>query len=386
MTDARVSYLGSAPRSPAPSVEKPLFRRVPIGFVVVVVLPTLIALIYFLLIASPRYVSESRFVVRSPARAQPSALNLALSGVGLSGSSDSFAVHEYLTSRDGLTELARKMDVRGMYSRPGVDAFSRLPHPFSDRSFETFHKQFNGYVTVGYDSQTGISTLRVQAFTARDAVRINDALLKGGEGLVNRLNDRSARDAVVDAERAVVEANAKLNDVQGRLTVMRNTEGFIDPARSAQAGGEVVGELTVRLAMLRAERSQMAADTPNNPQLPVLDSSIRAYEQQIEAERAKIVGGSGSLALKLSDYENLVMEREYASKYVATATATLNEAQIESRRQRLYLERIVNPNLPDEPSEPRRWISIFAVFASALIAYLTGTLVWAGLRESRSGG
>lgn len=382
MTDSKLSYLGPLPQAGGDSASKRTIK-LPIGFLAVVVLPTLVAVIYFLLIASPRYVSEARFVVRTPAKEQPSALGAALSGVGLSaGTSDAFAVHEYLQSRDSLAEIDQKLNLRSMYGRPGIDAFSRLPAPFQDQSFETFHKGFSHYVTVGYNSSNGISTLRVEAFTPRDAQLINSALLEAGERLVNRLNERAATDAVTEARRSVMENEARLLDAQKRLTAFRNEERFIDPARTAQAAGDLIGELTIQLATLKAERAQVAADAPNSPQLPFLDSRIRAFAQQIAAEQSKIVGDADSLAPKISTYERLTLEREFADKLLAQATAALDSAQADVRRQRLYLDRIVSPNLPDASTQPRRLLSILAVLASTLVFYGLAVLVWAGLRES----
>lgn len=383
MNDPKLKYAGPLPLLSGPKADDRL-KRLPWAFGLVVVLPTLVAAIYFLLIASPRYVSEARFIVRASEQRQPSSLGMALEGVGLStGSSDAYAVHEYIRSADGLNDLEKRVDVRSAYARPGVDVFSRLPRIFSDRSEETFRKQFNDYLTVGYDSQTGISTLRVEAFTAADAARVANALLEGGEGLVNRLNERSASDAVTDAERNVRDAQARLSLVQGQMTSFRNREGVIDPAASAKAGGELIGQLTINLAVLRAERAQVAAQAPSSPQLPALDSRIRAFEAQISAEREKIVGDATSLAPKISTYESLITEREFAEKILATSTASLNSAQIEARRQRLYIDRVVNPSVPDKPVEPRRWLALLAVFATTLLIYALGWLVYAGVRESR---
>ncbi len=82
MTEPNLSYLGPIPK--ALTYEKPnlpWWKRLPIPFVVVVVFPTLIAAIYYLLIASPRYVSETQFVVRAANQSQTSSLGVALQGV-----------------------------------------------------------------------------------------------------------------------------------------------------------------------------------------------------------------------------------------------------------------------------------------------------------------
>lgn len=78
-----------------------------------------------------------------------------------------------------------------------------------------------------------------------------------------------------------------------------------------------------------------------------------------------------------------MLNRELADKELVQATAALLGAQQDARRQRLYLERVVDPSLPDQPSEPRRLRLLLTVFLSALIAYAVGWLIWAGIREHR---
>lgn len=383
MSDSNIRFLGPLSRPQSSDASARRLPAVPWAFFGLVVVPTLIAAIYLLFLASPRYVSEAQFIVRSSDEGAVSSLGSALEGVGIgSKSANAHAVLEYVKSSDGLNELGRTVDVRKIYSRPGVDILSRLPRPFSDASNETFRQQFNSYLTVGYDSQTGISTLRVEAFTAADAQRIADALLQGGEGLVNRLSERSSSDTVAQAERNVGESQARLDKALEQLTAFRNREGLIDPSSSARAGGELVGAMSLSLATMRAERSQVAADTPASPQLPIIDSRIRALEQQIAIERNKIVGSDSSLAPKISSYENLQTEREFSERLLASSTAALSAAQLESRRKRLYIDRIVNPDRPDKAVEPKRLLSLLAVFATLMLAYGLGWLVLAGLRES----
>jgi hypothetical protein len=223
--------------------------------------------------------------------------------------------------------------------------------------------------------------LRVEAFDARTAYELNRVLLAGGESLVNRLNIRQSEDAVRDARVSVTEARERLAGIQSQLTAFRNQERFVDPARTAAEGSQLIGSLLTTLANLRAERSQLASEAPQSPQIASLDNRIGAYERQVEAERAKIAGTSTSLASKIGSYEELVASRELADKELAQATASLIGAAQEARRQKLYLERIVNPNRPDKPTAPHRWLAILTVLVSALLAYGVGWLIWAGVRE-----
>ncbi len=385
MAEAQINYLGPIPEALTFREDsKPWWRRLPVGFLMVVALPTLLAAIYYLLIATPRYVSEARFIVRASNQSQPSAIGVALQGVGLSTTqSDAFAVHEYIKSRDALRELGRRFDIAAILNPPGADAFSRYPRPWDGRGEEGLYKGFNRFVVVGYDATTGISTLRVEAFRGEDARQINQALLASGEQLVNRLNDRAMGDAVSEALVARDQARERLSSAQQQLTAFRNREGFIDPELAARESSSLIGGLLATVAQLRADRAQLAGEAPQSPQLPVLDGRIAAYERQIAAERAKVAGESTSLAPRVGAYADLALARELADKELTQATASLLTAQQDARRQKLYLDRIVDANLPDKPTRPRRWIAILTVFASAMLIYGVGWLVWAGVREHR---
>lgn len=385
MADTNLTYLGAAeePRI-APAPKRSWRKRLPLGFLIVVGIPTLVGGIYYGLIASPRYVSESHFVVRSASSAQPTGLGIALQGVGLStGMNDAFAVHEYLDSRDSLKVLQTHHNLKAMLTGPKVDWFSRTPRPWEGTSEEALYKGFKRYLTVGYDAASGISTLRVEAFSAKDAATINAALLDSGEALINRLNERSAANAVRDARVSFDQARAEVAASQQALTALRNSAQFIDPRAAVTETTEVVAGLLVTIAQLRADRAQLAAEAPSSPQLPILDSRIAAYERQVAEARAKATGSASSLAPKVGVYEDLVMRREIADKVMAQATAALLTAEQEARRQKLYLERIVAPSEPDKPTQPRRFLSLLTIFASSLLVYAVGWLIWAGVREHR---
>jgi capsular polysaccharide transport system permease protein len=76
----------------------------------------------------------------------------------------------------------------------------------------------------------------------------------------------------------------------------------------------------------------------------------------------KIAGEADSLAPKISTYEGLVLQGELANRALMEASAGLLTAQQDARRQKLYLDRIVEPNQADKPTQPQRWRAILIVF------------------------
>ncbi|WP_046653858.1 hypothetical protein [Brevundimonas diminuta] len=353
-----------------------------IAFGIVVALPTLIAACYYLLIASPRYVSESHFVVQRAGQGAPAGLGLALSGVGLNAtSSDAFIVHEYIRSRSSLEYLKTKFNIDRVFSPAAADPLSRAIHPWSSKTNESRYKGVQRFITVGYDSTTGISTIRVEAFTPRDAQAINLALLEGGEDIVNSMNERASASAVEDARKTVTEATERLQKAQDALTSFRNNQRFVDPEMTATEHSEIIGRLSGEIATLEAQLRQTRTETPDSPLLPTLQRRLDAYRTQLEQERAKVAGGASSLAPKLGAYEALVFERDLASRTLTAANQAFENARIDARRQHLFLDRVVNPDRPDKAIQPKRLISILTILAASLLVYGCGFLIWAGMRE-----
>ena len=82
-------------------------------------------------------------------------------------------------------------------------------------------------------------------------------------------------------------------------------------------------------------------------------------------------------------YQRLQLEREFADKRLTAALSSLQEARNEARRQQAYVERIVQPSLPDEAQQPRRLRGIFATFVLGLVAFGVLTMLLAGIREHK---
>ncbi|MFN7307401.1 MAG: capsule biosynthesis protein, partial [Acetobacteraceae bacterium] len=154
-----------------------------------------------------------------------------------------------------------------------------------------------------------------------------------------------------------------------------------------QAAVVLRGQLEAALAQARAELTErLKFMRPDNPALQVTRNRIEALERQIAAERTRhtettIGGGGAVLARQLAAYERLMLEREFADKQLASATASLETARIEAQRQQLFLSRIVEPNLAVYPLYPRKFVNVASIFVGLAIAYGIGWLLVVGMRE-----
>ncbi|MDI1295697.1 MAG: hypothetical protein PSY12_07395 [bacterium] len=353
-------------------------------FIATVVVPTIIAIIYFGLIASDVYISESRFVIRSPEKQAPSALDSLFRGSGVSMAGDEiFTVQSYIESRDALKALNRDGTAMRAYTNPGIDMFGRFGALGGDNSFESFYKYYGKRVKIEHESASTISTMYVRAYTARDAYLMNEKLLQQAEALVNHINNRSRSDlirfAMVEAENAEKAAQ----DSAIALSAYRNTQGLLDPERQATVQLQLISKLQDELISNKTQLLQLRAFTPANPQIPVLNTRIAGLTKEIDEEIGKIAGGRKSLAGAAVKFQRLTLQNQFADKQLASALASLADARNEARRKQVYLERIVQPNAPDKALEPRRWRGILATFALGMVIWGVLSMLLAGVREHR---
>jgi len=360
-----------------------LKRRFNGVFLVTVLIPTALAAVYFGLIASDVYISESRFVVRSSQRqSQIGGIGALLQSTGFSRSQDdTYSVHDFVLSRDALRELMTQIDVRKALNSDAVDVVNRFPGLGFDESFEAFYRHYKKYVTIEYDTVSAITTLYVRAYAAEDAQKIDDLLLKMGERLINTLNDRSRSDLIGVAQKEVAAAEERSKVASLSLSGYRSKQSLFDPDRQSLMQLQGVAKLQEELLSMQAQLAQLLQLSPDNPQIASLRSRIELMKKTITSESSRVAGADGSLTSKSTGYDRLLLEKTFAERQLASAFASLETARNDAQRQQLYLERLVRPNLPDKAGEPRRVRSVLTVFVVGLILWGVLSLVVASIKE-----
>lgn len=369
-----------------PSRLKTLTKRLDGVFLLTVLIPTLLAAIYFGLVASDVYISESRFVVRSPQRQQTTGLSALLQGGGFSRSQDdTYAVHDFMLSRDALKQLQDHLHIRDLFTRSGIDFVNRFPGPERwDDSFEALYRHYLRHVSVEYDSSSSITVLFVRAYTAEDADKMNEALLEMGEQLVNNMNTRSRQDLIQSAQQEVKAAEERAKTAAVALSSYRSDRSVFDPERQSAIQLQSVARLREELLTAEAQLAQVRMVSPTNPQISSLEARVQGLRAAIADENARVLGREGGLSAKSPAYERLVLERTFADRQLGAALTSLDNAHNEAARKQLYLERLVQPNRPDKALEPRRLRSVAAVLLVGLMLWGVVSLVLVSVREHTS--
>lgn len=353
-------------------------------FISCVVLPTFAAIIYFGLVASDVYVSESRFVVKSPDKSSTTALGILLKSTGFGNAGDQlFAAQNYVVSRDALKALNRDGAIAQAYGNDRISLLDRFNPVGASGTFEDLYKYYERMVSVEHDTSSSITTLTVRAFTPKDAYRFNRGLLEQSEALVNHLNERGREDLVRYAEAEVAEAKNKARAAALALSAYRNREGVVDPEKQAAVQLQMIAKLQDDLIASKTQLRQLRLVAPENPQIAVLETRVSGLNQEIAEQLDNVAGGRKSLSAAAAQYQRLQLESQFSDRQLASAMASLQEARNEARRKQAYVERIVQPNIPDYPLEPRRLRGILATLVLGLIAWGILTMLLAGIKEHR---
>ncbi|MGD9880572.1 MAG: hypothetical protein AB7F22_27905 [Reyranella sp.] len=348
----------------------------------VIGIPSLLAVAYYGFLASSQYVTTFQFAVRSPSQASAAArpgVSTMMGGAGMM-SPDSFVVTDYINSPQAIADVEREVDLRAMFAKPNVDFWSRLKPGFMAEDLNAYWTRM---VWANFDLISGNVSVSVRAFTPRESFRLAQALIDSSSEMFRKLNAEARQDFVRAADENVKRAQEQLAKAREALFVFREESGgLVDPDRTAQAGAAITDELRKQLVLLRTQHDSIQASAPNSPRLPPLASQIAVLEGQIgKDDPLGAAKARSSTPETLAEYQSLDLERQYADKQYTEALALRNQAYLTAQNQLSYLALFAAPTLAQTSLYPNRPRAIASVVLAASAAWFVGMLIVFALRD-----
>ncbi|WP_420392526.1 hypothetical protein [Acuticoccus sp.] len=353
-----------------------------------VVLPTFLTVLFYAAMASPQFATESKFAVRgsssSTGAMDMGGLFSAAGGSVDSEIADSFILQEFIGSRAMVEVLVAEANFLEIYSRPSADFYYRLDPSLPVEKLVDYWRMMS---EAEYDTDTGIITLIVRAFRPRDAEVITAKVIEQSEELVNELSRRSREDSLASARREVELAEARYGDSRKAVAAYRGDEREIDPTAVAKARQGVVSGLEAEVATLQSQLTALRATmSENSPRVVYVSNQIDALQRQIAAERLRVAAsedGSDQAILtdRLSRYEELVAEQQFAEQSYLSSMETMEMARMEAMKQQRYLAVFVRGSAPERATYPDalRWTLVLLI--SLVLVWGLITVVCAAVRD-----
>lgn len=356
------------------------------SFIVCVALPTLAGFLYLALWASYEYESEARFTVRSANETSPGALVGALSafsalGIGKASTQDAFVVADYIRSRTIIEDLGGKPLLHELYSKPGIDFFSRLS---GDASLEDVWKYWNRKVSAVINTQSDIVTVKAHAYSEQEAHRLTELIVQQSEALVNEISERSRNDALKRADSEVQAAMKRVSLARQNMLEFRNKSSVINPITSASSIATTLTQLMRDKLTLESSRGSLSdVMDKNSPTQRILQTQIDTLDKQIAQlqERLTSQQSDNVIAGQISNFEELQLESQFAEKLLSISQSAYEKARMEQNRQQLYLVAIVRPTVPEKAAYPHLSTAIPMIFVVCLVLWGMVALILASIKD-----
>jgi capsular polysaccharide transport system permease protein len=357
------------------------FWHLPIFWCVIV--PFIASCCYFGGIASDRYVSESKVIVKQSDSSSSSSFEIPLLGAGTSADmKDTQLVREFILSLDMLHYLDRTIGLRDHYQSETADFLSRL---WETDSQETFLNFYRDHLIVEYIDLSGVLSIRAQAFTPEYAQKIVEAVLEHSEEYINQISHRLAKEQVDFVRSELDRASTHLRQSKQHIRTFQEQYQLFSPEEESGAKLQVVNELEAELTRQRAALNNLRSYMNDSAaDVMALNAKINSLENQLTVERKKLVGNANNNFSDVnSQYAELLLDMEFATDLYKTSLLSLEQARIEAYRKLKHLVVVDSPSLAEEAEFPKRIHNIISIFVVLLLLHGVLRIVLATIREHR---
>lgn len=373
----------------APAARARISAWAVLSFLLLALGPALACLWYLETLAAERYASRAAFSIRSNDSAPALEIFGAVTQLGGgSTTTDGQILYDFIQSQQIVEQIRTATPLELIWNKSKHDLLFTLGQ---DQPIEELHDHWDRLVKVSLDSATGILALETQAFTPEDSLMIAQAILTASGNLVNQLSDGAREDAVRFAAIERDAAEARLREIRARLRSFRDLEQEVDPTQNARAALSLVATLEEERARTQVRLDQFSgALNDQAPRVQSLRRRLKTLDEQIAQERTRLGRGHSvddpsnrALSDVVGDYEELLVDREFAEQTYRIALATYEQAQTEARRRHRHLAVHVRPTLSERADHPDKavWLITAALSGFALWAVLS--LVIGNVRERR---
>jgi capsular polysaccharide transport system permease protein len=344
-----------------------LFRRL----IRLILVSAVLATLYWLLIASDRYVSEANVIIRKTDSVSVPSFDISMlvSGIGGVNRADQLLLREYLLSVDMLKKLDASLDLRSHYSDARRDIVSRMW--FQDASMEWFHRHYLSRVNIVYDDFTGVLRLKVQAYDPKTAQLISSMLVEEGERYMNQLGHDMVDVQVSFLNTQVNLAQLRFQQASQALLNFQNSKGLLSPQATAESISTVIAGLESQRAQLQTQLASLPRTLDrDHPNIVMLNQSLAAVDRQIAQEKAKLATPAGkTLNVTVEEFHRLQMEVSFTQDLYKAALVALEKGRMDATRMLEKVSTLQTPTLPEYPLEPRRiYNALITLLFAAMLA------------------
>ncbi|PYF11814.1 capsular polysaccharide transport system permease protein [Rhodobacter viridis] len=376
----------------SPAGARPRFRHkiLLLSFLLGVVAPVSLGVLYLYLIAADEYASKVGFTVHSEDMGSAGDLLGGLSMLTHSSSSDSEVIYAFVQSRTLVERINRKIDLAKVFSRPAFDPVFSYD---TDGTIEDLVDYWQSMVKVSYASNSGLIEVETRAFTREDALAISKEIVAESTAVINEMSAIAREDATRYAKEELGIAIERLKKAREERTRFRSKTRIIDPAADVQGQMGLLTSLEQQLAQAYIDLNlTLETSSGDDPRISQSRRRIDVIQTLIEQEKSKFGMGTAEspevesdedYPTLMAEYERLSVDVEYANSAYVAAMASLDSANAQAQRQSRYLATYTTPSLAEASTYPERGVITLMMSVFLTLIWSICVLVYYSLRDRR---
>ena len=339
-----------------------------------------IAVLYFGVMVSDRYVSRADVLVKQADQIKMLPEALSILGVGGSSHQDVLLIQDYLQSWDLLSTLDRELDLKGHYQSHQADFFSRLS---GDASREDFIEYYRKHLTLHLDDLSGVLTIELQTFDPDYSQRVVTLMLKESEQFINRLGHKMALDQLAFVEKEADRAYQRVQTEKNKVLAFQNSHQLLSPESTSSAQVGMINQIEAELVRQQTELKRLKSYMKSTaPQVVAVETSVNALNKQLQQEQGKLTGVDKDAMNEITaSYQEVQSRASLAADFYKTSLISLEQARVEAYRKIKHLLVISQPTLADKAEYPRRLYNLATVGVLLFLFYGLVVMGLATLRE-----
>lgn len=358
------------------------FTRAKLGSFALVIAASLMVIAYYTLIASPRYVSETQFVVKEAGSSDASLGGLALLGGSSPNLRDALILKTFIESREMAMQLNEKIALKAHFEKTDWDYFSRLSSSSSNEEFIAYYQE---RVKVFHDELSDTLRIEVQSFNADYSLEIAQTILAISETFINTLSDKMVEQQLDYAQQEVERAYKTLSDEQTKLIAFQDDFETYSPELKGGALAEAINQLEVEIIQQEAElKSLVAVMRDDSVDVRSKRIQIESLKAQVTQEKAKLTSKDQASLNKVNrQFKELKLKNELAADLYTSSLVNLENVRTQAYQDVKHLLVIEYPALAQDQKYPRRIYSIITWFVVLLLIYAVGKMIITIIKEHK---
>ena len=339
-----------------------------------------IAVLYFGVMVSDRYVSRADVLVKQADQIKMLPEALSILGVGGSSHQDVLLIQDYLQSWDLLSTLDQELDLKEHYQSHQADFFSRLS---GDASREDFIEYYRKHLTLHLDDLSGVLTIELQTFDPDYSQRVVTLMLKESEQFINRLGHKMALDQLAFVEKEADRAYQRVQTEKNKVLAFQNSHQLLSPESTSSAQVGMINQIEAELVRQQTELKRLKSYMKSTaPQVVAVETSVNALNKQLQQEQEKLTGVDKDAMNEITaSYQEVQARASLAADFYKTSLISLEQARVEAYRKIKHLLVISQPTLADKAEYPRRLYNLATVGVLLCLFYGLVVMGLATLRE-----